>query len=83
MKCQENLTLKNATLNEEFIVVKIDDKLGLNMVRRLGDLGVYEGTNIKILKKSFLGKTFLVSLNGYTLSFRDSIAKIIEVKRAV
>ena len=64
-------------------VTKISGKLGNNMLRRLGDLGIVEGTNITVLKKSFLGKTLLVSLNGYTLSFRDSIAEIIEVEQAI
>lgn len=64
-------------------VTKINSKLGSNMLRRLGDLGIVEGTNITVLKKSFLGKTLLVSLNGYTLSFRDSIAEIIEVEQAI
>ena len=84
MKCKfdENyFSLKQAKLGEKFKVVKIHNNLGLNMYRRLGDLGIVEGIDICVLKKSFLGKTLLVSLNGYTLSFRDNIAKIIEVKK--
>lgn len=77
----EFLSLKNAEVNQKFKVVKVHSLLGENMVRRLCDLGIVEGTKIEVLKKSFLGKTFLVSLNGYTLSFRDAIAKIIEVKK--
>ncbi len=84
MKCEikeDYTSLKNAKLGAMFKVVKIHDNLGLNMLRRLGDLGIVEGTEISVLKKSFLGKTLLVRLNGYTLSFRDNIAKIIEVKK--
>ena len=83
MKKEEFSTLKNASINQALKVVKIYESLGSSMIRRLCDLGVYEGADIKILKKSFLGKTFLVSLNGYTLSFRDNIAKIIEVKKVI
>ncbi len=86
MKCdvKENYTsLKSANLNTKFKVVKVHENLGINMLRRLGDLGIVEGTEISVLKKSFLGKTLLVSLNGYTLSFRDNIAKIIEVKKVI
>ncbi len=84
MKCKmvdEYLSLKQARLGEKFKVVKIHNDLGINMYRRLGDLGIVEGVDICVLKKSFLGKTLLVSLNGYTLSFRDNIAKIIEIKK--
>lgn len=82
MKCDEKdvHTLKKAPLGENMIVTKIDDTLGTSMLRRLGDLGIVEGTNITVIKKSFLGKTLLVSLNGYTLSFRDTVAEIIKVK---
>ncbi len=85
MKCEESCVhnLKKAPLGKEMKVTKINSKLGSNMLRRLGDLGIVEGTNITVLKKSFLGKTLLVSLNGYTLSFRDSIAEIIEVEQAI
>ena len=83
MKKEEFSTLKNASLNQDLKVVKIYKNLGSNIIRRLCDLGIYEGADIKILKKSFFGKTFLVSLNGYTLSFRDNIAKIIEVKKVI
>ena len=84
MKCENKesyTSLKSAGLNTRFKVVKVHENLGLNMLRRLGDLGIVEGTEISVLKKSFLGETLLVSLNGYTLSFRDNIAKIIEVKK--
>ena len=86
MKCdikESYLSLKAANLNTKFKVVKIHEDLGLNMLRRLGDLGIVKGTEISVLKKSFLGKTLLISLNGYTLSFRDNIAKIIEVKKVI
>ncbi len=81
MKCKRN-TLKFAKQNAICEVVGVETQ-NQNIVRRLGDFGIVKGTKITVLKRSFLNKTLLVSLNGYTLSFRDAIAELIEIREVV
>ena len=48
--------------------------------RRLCELGFTNGQEIKMVRKSLLGKAYLLELRGYTLSLRSDIVKAVLVK---
>lgn len=68
--------------NFSYILAGIDSSLPLPLRRRLYDLGFTSGQKIKMLRKSLLGKTYLLQLRDYTLSVRDYLAGAILVKRS-
>lgn len=48
--------------------------------RRLLELGFLKGERVKVLRKSLLGRAYLVELRFYTLTIRKDIAKFIMVE---
>lgn len=65
--------------NKFFVINNIDESLSLSLKRRLFDLGFTKGQKIKILKKSLLGKTYLLQIRDYTLSMRDYLVNALWV----
>ena len=49
----------------------------IKIKRRLLELGFTKGQSVKVVRKSLIGKTFLVELRGYTLTLRQDVAKLI------
>lgn len=48
--------------------------------RRLLELGLTKGQKVVVVRKSLLGKVFLIEIRGYTLSLRKSVAKVVIIK---
>lgn len=74
------LTLKKAKRGKFYKVSSLSEFAPDKIVRRLYDLGFTLGQRVKLVRKSLLGKTFLVEIRGYTLSLRDSVANIILIE---
>lgn len=51
----------------------------IKIKRRILELGFTRGQNVKMVRKSLLGKAYLVELRGYTLTIRKDIACLIEI----
>lgn len=66
--------------NRSYIVEKFDKALPFKVKRRLCDLGLLPGQAVFLVRRSVLGRAFLIELRGYTLSIRSSIAKAVMVK---
>lgn len=50
------------------------------IARRLSELGFLPQEEIKVLRKSLLGRAYLVQLRFYTLTIRRDIARLILVE---
>ncbi len=74
------LTLKNAKFGKTYQIEKIDEKSPIKIKRRLLDLGFTSGQKVRAVRKSLLGKAFLVEIRGYTLSLRSSVAENIFIR---
>jgi Fe2+ transport system protein FeoA len=83
LQTQKYFTLVNADLNKEYEIKEINSKYNLKYIRRLYELGFISGEKITILKKSFLNKTFLIKIKGYTLLLGTEIASQIILKEAI
>lgn len=70
-------SLKNAKVGRFYRVNKISEYAPDKIVRRLFDLGFTPNQSIKVIRKSLIGKTFLVEVRGYVLSMRSSVADAI------
>ncbi len=68
--------------NYSYTLAGIDPSLPTALRRRLYDLGFTSGQSIKMLRKSLLGKTYLLQLRDYTLSVRDYLAGALLVKKS-
>lgn len=71
--------LSSVKLNKPFSISDFSPSLNLNVKRRLFDLGFVKGTKIKVLRKSLLGRAFLVEIRGYCLTIKRDIASSIMV----
>lgn len=76
----QNLT--NVKLNTLVEIDGFSSCLSANLSRRLMELGFLKGEKIKVLRKSLLGKAYLIELRLYTLTIRKDIAKFVLVKGA-
>ena len=74
----ENLT--SAKINKFYIIDNISLLSSLKVKRRLLELGFTKGQKIKLLRKSLLGKAFLIEIRGYTLTLKKQIAALVEIK---
>ncbi len=57
-----------------------DKSLSFKIKRRLCELGFTEGQEVRLVRKSLLGKAYLVEILGYTLSLRSDIVKAVLIK---
>ena len=72
--------LTSSKINKTYIIEKISELTSLKIKRRLLELGFTKGQKIKLLRKSLLGKAYLIEIRGYTLTLKKQIATFIEIK---
>lgn len=72
--------LKQCQFGKNYEIVGLVATAPLKIRRRLCDLGFNAGQKIRLVRKSLLGKAYLVELRGYTLSIRGSVAEAVIVK---
>ena len=71
--------LSNVKLRKSYTIEGIATSLE-KIKRRLLELGLTKGQKVVVVRKSLLGKVFLIEIRGYTLSLRKSVAKVVIVK---
>jgi Fe2+ transport system protein FeoA len=75
----KKLTLDKLKINETGVVSRI---LCNGQTRsRLLDMGITNGTLIKIVKRAPLGDPLEICLRGFELTMRESDAKLIEINQ--
>ena len=72
------MNLNSVKLNTNCVVrfVNIEDE---KTKIRLMELGLVDGTSVKVIKKSILKKTLLIVFSGTCFTLKDNLAKEIEV----
>ncbi len=70
-------TLKTTAVGETVKVVKLHGEGAIK--RRIMDMGITKGTDIKLEKLAPLGDPIEVKVRGYQLSIRKADAELIEV----
>ena len=71
-------TLKDVKVGEEAVVSKLAGEGAIK--RRIMDMGVTKGTQIKVKKVAPLGDPIEVTVRGYELSIRKADAQMIIVE---
>lgn len=71
--------LINAKINKLHIIKGISQNAPLKIKRRILELGFTQGQKVKILRKSVLGKAYLIEIRGFVLTIRKDIANFIEI----
>lgn len=72
-------TLKQARVGETLRVVKLHGQGAVK--RRIMDMGITKGVEVKIRKVAPLGDPIEVTVRGYELSIRKADAEMIETQR--
>ena len=75
------MTLNNCDINKKYSVKSINtnnNKLKL----RLYEIGFFNSSEVRILNKSFAGKTLLISVLDSCFAIKSEMAKCIEVEDA-
>lgn len=73
-------SLTSLKINSVARVSGFSSCLSPRLSRRLLELGFLPGEKVKVLRKSLLGKAYLIELRFYTLTIRRDIAKFILVE---
>ncbi len=71
-------TLKDIKIGESTKVVKLNGQGAVR--RRIMDMGITKGVNVKICKVAPLGDPIEITVRGYQLSLRKEDAEMIEVE---
>lgn len=71
-------TLKDVKIGESTTVLKLNGQGAIR--RRIMDMGITKGVNIKVCKVAPLGDPIEITVRGYQLSLRKDDAEMIEVK---
>lgn len=71
-------TLKGIKTGDSCVVVKLHGEGGIK--RRIMDMGITKGTEIKVRKVAPLGDPIEITVRGYELSIRKNEAEMIEVE---
>ncbi len=74
----KNTTLDKLDINECAIILDLKCKGDLR--RRLLDLGLVNGTNIKVIFKSPMGNPVAYEVRGTTIALRKEDSKLINIK---
>lgn len=82
-KDKQESNLADGETNKVYEITDIDESFDIKYGRRLAEIGFVNGEKIKILRKSFLKKTFLVGINGFVISLRRDIAFNIKIKEVL
>ena len=72
--------LSKAKIGKLYLITTISNSASIKIKRRLLELGFTKGQFVKLVRKSFLAKTFLIELRGFTLTIRKDVASLIEIK---
>ncbi|MDF2944015.1 MAG: iron transporter FeoA [Herbinix sp.] len=72
------MTLKELKVGQEGTVVAIGEKGPIR--RRIMDMGITPGANIKVIKVAPMGDPIEVNIRGYELSLRKDEASQIEIQ---
>ncbi len=73
--------LLNADMRKYYQVVGFDKNLPLPIKRRLLDLGFTSGQEVRLLRKSLLGKAYLIEIRDFVLTLRNNIVSQILVDK--
>jgi Fe2+ transport system protein FeoA len=76
------LRLNSAKFGKLYEIDKIDPNAPMKIRRRLYDLGFTSGQKVTAVRKSLLGKAYLVEIRAYTLSLRSTVAEAIILKES-
>ena len=71
-------TLKDLKIGESAKVVRVHGQGAVR--RRIMDMGITKGTNVKVRKVAPLGDPFELTVRGYELSIRKADAQMIEIE---
>lgn len=71
-------TLRDVKTGESAVVVKLHGEGAVR--RRIMDMGVTKGAEIKVIKVAPLGDPIEVTVRGYQLSIRKADAEMVEVE---
>jgi ferrous iron transport protein A len=71
-------TLRNAAIGSTVRVVKLHGEGAVK--RRIMDMGITKGVEIKVIKVAPLGDPMEVTVRGYQLSIRKADAAMVEVE---
>lgn len=72
--------LRDAKAGKLCLIEGYAKESSLQFKRRLLELGLTPGQNVKVVRKSLLGKTVLVEIRGYMLSLRKDLLSFILVR---
>ncbi len=72
--------LMQCKFGRSYIISGFDESQPFKIRRRLCELGFTQGQEVRLVRKSLLGKAYLVELRGYTLSVRSTVAKAVIVE---
>ncbi|MGD9488082.1 MAG: ferrous iron transport protein A [Calditrichaceae bacterium] len=73
------LTLNELMPGDEAVISGVDDDT--NSQERLRDMGLSDGTPLRVIKYAPLGDPIEIKIRGFHLSIRNSVAKQIRVRR--
>ncbi|MBQ7965122.1 MAG: ferrous iron transport protein A [Ruminococcus sp.] len=71
-------TLKDVKIGESTTVLKLNGQGAVR--RRIMDMGITKGVNLKVCKVAPLGDPIEITVRGYQLSLRKDDAEMIEVQ---
>lgn len=60
-----------------YTIKGISENAPIKIKRRILELGFTRGQGVKIIRKSLLGKAFLIEIRGFILTIRKNIAELI------
>lgn len=72
--------LAKARAGKYYEISAYEEKVSIKIKRRLLELGLTVGQKVKIVRKSLLGKAFLIEIRGYSLSMRRDLASFVLVR---
>lgn len=75
----DNLSI--AIKGKDYKVKGFGNNLALPIKRRLLDLGFTTGQEVKLLRKSLLGKAYLIEIRDFVLTLRSDIVSQILVEK--
>lgn len=75
------MTLSQIAEKKEVFVFEIDKSMSVLFRRRLYEIGLCNGTKVKIIKISGKKKSLLINFNGLTLTIKKEYADLINVRQ--
>ena len=72
--------LEKAKCGVYYSIIGYSQQTPLKIKRRLLELGLTGGQKVRVVRKSLLGKAYLIEVRGYTLSMRKGLTSFVEVR---